>query len=246
MKKSALIITITALALSANEMNTAKDIIKKNDTSLQGIQKSIDNEDSKQNAILEEYSSLSTKLDNIKNENKDLKKRIELDKKKLLELAEEIKDVDKTKNAISSLMKSMLTTLEKMIKADTPFLLEKRLARVEKLKTALDNATLSNSQKYAKILAAYEIEYGYSNTISTYEEQIDGVTYNILRIGRVGLYYESLDKSDYGFWNVKTKKWQDLSSMKAKVNISKGIKIASKHENADILTLPFFTAKDVK
>ncbi len=245
MKKTALLI-LTSMVLMANEFEASKKIIKNADTSLTNIQNTIDNQDSKKDSIVEQFSTLRVKLENLKNENKVLKQLVELDNSKLSDLELKTKDIDKTKNAIAPLMDNMLNALEKLIKADIPFLLEKRQKRVQNLKEMLKKPELLNSQKFAKILAVYEIEYGYSNTISTYEQTIDAITYNILRIGRVGLYRESLNKQDYALWNAKTSKWEKVDSIKAKVNIAKGIKIASKHENADLLTLPFVNTKDMK
>ncbi len=245
MKKIALLI-LSSLVLTAGEFEASKNIIKKADTSIQSIQNTIDKEDSKKDSILEEFSSLSVKLENLKNENKALGEVVSMDEEKLNKLDAQIKNIDKTKNAIAPLMENMVNALERLIKADAPFLLEKRLKRVQNLKEMLQKPDLQNSQKFAKIIAAYEIEYGYSNTISTYEEKANEITNNILRIGRVGLYKESLDKKTYSIWNAKRSSWQEVSSMRAKVNIAKGIKIASKHKNAELLTLPFLSSKDIK
>ncbi len=245
MRKTALLI-LTSMVLVAGEFETSKDIIKNADTSLQGIQGTIDKEDSKKENIMEQFSSILVKLENLKNENKVLSEVVKLDNEKLKDLEAKISGIDKTKSAINPLMENMVITLEKLIKADAPFLLEKRLKRVQELKSMLKKPELLNSQKFAKILAVYEIEYGYANTISTYEQEINKVTNNILRIGRIGLYSESLDKKSYSFWNMSTSSWESVDSMKAKINIAKGIKVASKLENASLLALPVVNVRNRK
>lgn len=245
MKKLILFI-LSGILLNANEYENSMNLIKKTNESLENIQLSIDKKSLLQDSIIEQYKSLNIKLESLNNENKELEERVRIDNEKLKHLDNEIKNVDQTKNAILPLMDNMLHTLEKLIQIDTPFLLKQRVKRVEEIKELLQKANIPNFQKYSRIMNAYEIEYGYSNTISAYQDEINGVTYNFLRIGRVGLYYESLDKKKYGAWNSATKTWESIDSLLSQTNISKGLKIANKHISPTLLTLPFSTSKDIK
>lgn len=241
-----ILLIMSGILLCASEFEGSKDLIKKTNESLESIQLQIDKKSEAKDDIVEQFANLSTKLESLENENKELEETVRLDKIKLEELEGQIKNIDYSKNAIVPLMENMANALEKLIQIDTPFLLKKRLKRVEEIRELLTKANIPSFQKYSRIMEVYEIEYGYSNTIGTYQEELDGIAYNFLRIGRVGLFYESLDKKKYGLWNAKTKSWQEVSSLKSKVNITKGIKIANKHTSPALLTLPFATSKDVK
>lgn len=142
-------------------------------------------------------------------------------------------------------MLKMVDSLEKLVQMDTPFLLEERTNRIQRLKQSLNKSDIKTAEKYRIILEAFKIEYDYSNNIETYQDKIDNKTYNFLRLGRTALYYQSLDLKEYGYWNKKTKSWVKIDNSDAKSNIRKGIKIAKKHQNVDFLNLPFLTSKGI-
>jgi hypothetical protein len=87
----------------------------------------------------------------------------------------------------------MVDTLDQFIKLDIPFLLEERTARVAALKTIMDRADASISEKYRLILEAYQSELDYGRTVQAYEGHLgtgaDARTVEFARLGRVTLMY---------------------------------------------------------
>ncbi len=110
----------------------------------------------------------------------------------------------------------------------------------------INRADIKTHEKYRIILEAFKIEYDYAKNIETYQDSLDNKTFNFLRIGRVGLYFQSLDYSQYGYWNKKESKWESIENSTAQANIRKGIKIAKKQQNVNFLELPFLSTKDIK
>lgn len=244
LNKSFLMIFFLPLFLVADNFDSSNSVIQKTNDKLSSYQKRIDASENKREILLDEYKYTNLELKNTKTYNNQLQKIISSQNSEIFSLQKQIKEIEETQKNIVPLMIKMTKSLESLIELDTPFLLKERKQRVQRIKNALDRADIKIPEKYRIILEAFKIEYDYAKTIESYQDDINGRTFNILRIGRVGLYYQSLDLKDYGYWNNKTKRWVKIDKMSSKMNISKGIKIAKKEANAGFLNLPFLTKKD--
>ena len=138
-------------------------------------------------------------------------------------------------------MLKMIAGLEKFVSLDVPFLQEERTDRVQALKVMMDRADVSNSEKYRRVLEAYQVENEYGRTIEAYSATVDiggeKKTVDFLRIGRVALVYQTLDSKTQQIWNQSLRKWEELPSEYAS-SIKQGLKIAKKQSAPNLLTLP--------
>ncbi len=242
--KSILTLGLFPVFLFSNQLDKSVKIIEKSNTKLKSYQKQIDkNEDITQN-LLSEYKYTSNNLKNTKKYNEQLSKILLSQKEELKSLDEQIIDIDETQKNIIPLMEKMLKSLKILVNQDMPFLLEERLKRVKRLEDSLNRADIKTSEKYRIILEAFKIEYDYAKSIETYQEKIENKTYNILRLGRLALYSQSLDLKEYGYYNKHTKSWEKIENSKDKSNIRKAIKIANKQQNVSLLKLPLSTKKE--
>jgi hypothetical protein len=109
------------------------------------------------------------------------------------------------------LMERMVETLDQFVKLDVPFLLEERTKRVETLKDVLNRADVANSEKYRRILEAYQIEMEYGRTLDSYEGRLgtggEDKTVEFVRVGRVALMYQTPDGTETGYWDRYKKDW---------------------------------------
>ena len=106
----------------------------------------------------------------------------------------------------------------------------------------MERADVSLAEKYRRVLEAYQVETEYGRTIEAYQDDLiledETRTVNFLRIGRVGLYYLTLDGQEAGAWN---EGWQSLDDSYRQA-IDKGLKVAKKQLPPDLLVLPLKTA----
>ncbi len=100
------------------------------------------------------------------------------------------------------------------------------------------------SEKYRRIVEAYQIEIEYGRTIEAYQGKVDDKTVDFLRAGRVALLYQTLDGKQTGYWDADAKKWaQDDGYEDA---IKAGLKVAKKQAAPDFIVVPVHAPKQVK
>ena len=99
---------------------------------------------------------------------------------------------------VTPLMGRMIDNLEQFVLLDIPFMLEERTQRVAALREAMANADVTVSERYRRILEAYQIEMEFGRTIEAYEDTLgEGNaqrTLQFLRVGRVALLYQTEDQ----------------------------------------------------
>ena len=105
----------------------------------------------------------------------------------------------------------------------------------------IDRADVSVGEKYRRILEAYTIEMDYGRTIEAYSGEIvqnnQPISVDILRIGRVGLFYQTLDGNVSGQWNSRSQTWVELSPAFRR-SIRDGLNVARKQAPPQLLRLP--------
>ena len=191
--------------------------------------------------IINEYEIVLGQIENTRSYNTQLKKLITDQKSEMTSIRTQIIEVKQTSKNIIPLMLKMIKSLEKFITLDIPFLLEERKKRVAEIKKIMDRANISISEKYRKLMSAYQIENEYGRTIEAYQgfQDVDGkkISVNYLRVGRIALIYQSLDKKKQAYWNKNKKQWVALPSRYSR-SVEEGLKVARKQQAPTLLTVP--------
>ncbi len=212
-------------------------------------QKTVDGLDDAARALLDEYRNTLRKVENTKVYNQQLRDLMEAQKSEMVSLRQQIEQVKDTGKDVVPLMKRMLATLEQFVALDVPFLQEERTKRIAGLKEMMARADVSVSEKYRRILEAYQVENDYGRTIEAYRgvHKVNDkeLTVDFLRAGRMTLVYQSLDGKKQGLWNQAGRKWQELDSEYSK-SIKNGLKIARKQSAPDLLKLPVIAGGEVQ
>jgi hypothetical protein len=111
----------------------------------------------------------------------------------------------------------------------------------------MDRADVEDSEKYRRIMEAYQIENEYGRTIEVYQDtlSIDGEerTLDFLRVGRVALLYQTLDGEEVGAWDQQAREWVELPSEYSD-SVRKGIRIARKQLAPDMIRVPVAAPED--
>ena len=244
-----LLLWIGLLQAATDPLERALDTSKENTRQEARTQQQIDKLDDETRKMLEEYQRLSRELDVLEVYDDQLERLVSSQQAEKTSLQQQMQGLELTQREIVPLMLRMLSWLEEFVNADIPFLPEERSQRIQQLKELMDRADVSVGEKYRRVLEAYQIEMEYSRTIEASRGELAGAeqtrTVDFLRIGRVGLYYLTLDRSEAGFWNPSTSRWEVLPD-RYNQSIRNGLRIARKQAAPDLLRLPVSAPREVQ
>jgi hypothetical protein len=211
------------------------------DKSAAASQKRIDNLADQATDDLQNYRIASQRLESLTIYNQQMEKLIASQKNEIASIQKQTAEIDNIETGALPLMLKMTETLEQLLAADVPFLKEERQDRVANLRSLIDRADVTAGEKYRRIMEAYLVEVEYGRTIEAYRGELvvsdEARTVDFLRIGRVGLYYQTLDGNESGRWNNSRGAWELLDSG-YRTSVRDGLRIARKQTPPELLTLP--------
>lgn len=138
-------------------------------------------------------------------------------------------------------MEKVYRRLEMLMATDPPFLNEERTGRLTRLKQVLDDPLAPIGEKYRRTLDALFIEAEYGNTIEVYQDKIlltgEEVLGQVFRLGRVSLFFLSLDETAAAYYDVGQQSWE-LLEPRHLAAIRSARDIGAKRQSAELLPLP--------
>ena len=194
-----------------------------------------------------EYRNTLGRVDTLETFNTQLRRQVKSQNESISNMANEMESIDETEKGVLPLMDEMIKTLEQFVELDIPFSLDKRTQRVAELNTMMDNADISVSEKYRKILEAYRIEMDYGNVMQATTgsiERDDGQTVDVdfLRVGRTAYIYLSKDRKSGRYWSKADKQWVDLPEQYI-AEVDKAMKMTSNIVPIDMFKIPVAVAE---
>jgi len=190
--------------------------------------------------MVSKYRQALSDAEALKKYNEQLAIQVKSQGERLANMKRQLVDIEGTQRDVLPLMQKMIDTLEEFVKLDVPFQIEERTKRVANLKSVLARADVSTSEKYRRILEAYQIETEYGRTLEAYEGKLgDGDkarTVQFVRLGRVSLMYQTPDGRETGYWDAAGKKWVEDSGYAH--DVKEAIRVAKKQGAPDLLWAP--------
>ena len=191
-------------------------------------------------SLEDQYRAINKEIEGLKVYNRLMRAQVDGQQATLDDIALSMDRVDVINRQIFPLMERMIDGLEQSIGLDVPFLMEERSERMEDLKTIMERSDVNVAEKLRKVMEAYQIEndYGTSSEFYTQSLTIDGATrsFNMLRIGRIGLYFQSDDTQVTGRWNNEIRDWEIDNS--ARNEVRKGLRMARQLIAPELIVIP--------
>ena len=211
-------------------------------------QKRIDKISEDTEKVISKYHQQRKSVEVLKKFNDRLRRTLSAQEVAMGKLERSIEDASLIERQIVPLMLRMISGLDTFIASDIPFKLEERKARVERIRGYLTNANIAAAERFRQVLDAYSTESNYGKTIDVYSEELDlnGAkrTVNVLQVGRAGLYYQTIDGNESGYWDKSDKQWKTLDSSHNE-GITKAIKISQGKASKGLMTLPIIAPEKV-
>jgi hypothetical protein len=219
----------------------AIDTQVESDREAAGSQLRINDYDNAASDALQAYRAAVQRAESLAIYNKQLERLIDSQTKEIAAVVRQTNEIETIETGALPLMLEMTSTLAELLSEDAPFLPEERTERISNLQILIDRADVTVGEKYRRIMEAYMIEADYGRTIEAYRgDLVDGEvvrSVDFLRIGRVGLYYQTLDGSETGTWGKASKSWTILPD-EYRRPVRDGLRIARKQAPPALLQLP--------
>jgi len=244
------LVLISAAMLSpvhANTLDEAKAIQNNTNAASAASQKQIDKSSAASIELQAEIEQLTEQVKNLNIYRNHLHALVESQQQEMVSLDTQIEEIKDTRQGIVPLMYQMIDGLQKLIDQDKPIRLQARVERLEKLKTLMPRADVSDAEKFRRILEAYQIEMDYGTKLGSYQGQItlssdESVDADILYLGRVALIARNPNATEYWTWDQAQKQWQPLDNS-YKADIDTAYSLAAKQIAPTLLNLPVSLAK---
>jgi hypothetical protein len=197
-------------------------------------------------SLEDQYRAINKEIDGLKVYNRLMRAQVEGQTATLEDIGLSMDQVDVINRQIFPLMERMIDGLDQSVKVDVPFLMEERSGRVNNLKEIMSRSDVSVAEKFRKVMEAYQIENDYGTTIEDYKQSLtledEGTrAFNMLRIGRVGLYFQSDDTKITGRWDNSERRWEIDNS--ARNEVRKGLRVARQLVAPELINIPVSAAE---
>ncbi|UTW49912.1 DUF3450 domain-containing protein [Bacterioplanoides sp. SCSIO 12839] len=221
----------------AETLSASEKAIASADAAGRASQKKVEGLDDESQRLLNEYRQLKAETDQLRLYNEQMSRIVANQEQELSSLDRQISEIERTEQGVLPLMLRMLDNLESFVELDTPFLPNERESRVALLKDMMSRADVTTSEKFRRVLEAYQVEVDYGRNIEAYRGQLNNVAYDFLRIGRVALYRLSNDGTEAWIWDRNTRDWNTLDAAYQQ-DLRKALKVAQQTAAPELLTLP--------
>lgn len=188
--------------------------------------------------IVTQYRLLLGQIESLTIYNDLLEDTVDDQQTEIDNINNQLENLEETNRDVVPLMIEMAETLPRLVQADVPFRLEERLSSANTLINALDDSNITTSEKFRRILEAYQTEIELGRTTEGYRDQLpSGQRVDFLRVGRTLLFYQTLDGSETGWWNPNSRQFERLGDQ-YRLPVSDGLAIAQNQVAPDLVRLP--------
>ncbi len=187
------------------------------------------------------YEQLQAEQEALTARRGELSETVGAARRRVDEKETQLADIAQIQKQIEPFLDDITAALKRRTADDPPFLPEERRQRAERLEEILNDPDAAVSEKFRKTMEALLVEAEYGNTIEVYQQTIAAegrdMLVNIFRLGRISLFYQSLDRNRCGFYNVARQQWQALPDDHNRA-VGAAIDIGAKRKPAELLRLP--------
>jgi hypothetical protein len=169
--------------------------------------------------------------------NVQIEQQLQSQQNEIASLEAQIAGLDATAVDVQTLLQRMFQELDTFVTNDVPFFKEIRDTRMQVLRELMANIEASPSEKYRRLVEAYQIELEYGRTMSFYKQTVPEFgEVEVVRLGRVSLLFRTVDGETSGYWDNQSKTWVEDEDSEA--SILEALRIAKEETAPDLIRVP--------
>ena len=196
--------------------------------------------------LLFQYRGVIDEYENLKVYNDHVQRLVDDQNASLASLQRQIDGIEGTKQGVVPLMYKMIDSLEQFIELDIPIHKERRLERVAGLRDIMEQANITDSERFRQIIETFQAEMDYGAGLIAYEGKLqfqgEEISVDFFHLGRVALMAQSLDLKNGWIYNNGTNEWEALGDEYLS-SLTKAIRMARKQTAPDLIRLPISAAE---
>jgi hypothetical protein len=191
-----------------------------------------------------EYAQLMQEIGSLQTYNTRMQQFLQTQQDEIASLGQQVGGLDTTAAEIAPLLQKMYDSLAQFVENDLPFLPDERRERMARLKDLMAQEG-GASEKYRRLIEAYQVELEYGRTMSAYKGTLDdGRDADFLHLGRVSLMYRTTDGTESGYWDAQKGAYV-ADAHYARV-IDEALGVAQERTAPDIIIVPVPAAKETR
>jgi hypothetical protein len=145
-------------------------------------------------------------------------------------------------------LEQVVNELDEFVKNDMPFLTEERQRRLTFLReNVLNNYQLEMSEKLRQVLEALQVETKYGSNVLSMDTTLNlkgaDTEVTLILLGRVTMFYLTLDNAHVGRWDKETRQWEQLPDRFIRP-IRRLLDIADRKRIVELIELPLGALKE--
>lgn len=144
-------------------------------------------------------------------------------------------------DSLEAVLVEVSEAMEPSVRGDLPFRIADRQSRFDGLKTDIENPGVLPAEKIRKLFEFLQTEAAYGVTVEVAEQRIavgaDTLVAQVLRAGRLGLFWRSSDGNRAGRFDRETSSWVELSGS-SRSKIGRAMDMALRERPFEVIALP--------
>jgi hypothetical protein len=160
---------------------------------------------------------------------------------RVAELQRRLEEAGRLEGSMQDTLMVIYQRLEESVAASLPFLPEERNLRLAFVGDELVRPDVTSAEKLRTLLEALQVEAGYASSVEVYQDMIEiageQLHADVLRIGRVALFWRTPDGKRVGSFDPAAGQWTELPGS-AKRRIGLAMEMASRMRPVELIDLP--------
>ncbi|MFZ1985134.1 MAG: DUF3450 domain-containing protein [Desulfatitalea sp.] len=191
--------------------------------------------------LLARYEALEQENEQLRSQKETMRAATATARERIAAKDKQLADIQQIAERIEPFLDETMAELRQLLTQGPPFLIAERRQRLENLETIHHDPDIAISEKYRKVMEALLVEAEYGFTIEVYQQTVrvdnQEVIVDILRLGRLALFFLTLDRGQCGFYNEAAGAWQPLPATHRET-IANAVDIGAKRKPPELLNMP--------
>jgi regulator of replication initiation timing len=150
----AVAVLLSANALQAQNLDSSVQVERKINVDSAQSQNRISNVARQTQDLVSEFRAVVRETESLRIYNDNLQRVVTDQRNEIQSINSQLAGLEETNRGVIPLMLDMIEALSQIVEADIPFRIEERRGRVERLRDMMDQAEVTASEKYRRVMEA--------------------------------------------------------------------------------------------